>query len=101
MVRLQHLFRHSKFFMLIGQVIALDIRDEQRLYLEDADPEDKWQKWKVNTKTGVILNRATKTPLSSSSNGDPIVDSYYHGHDCFYFADARDTYREFLRDLTV
>ena len=84
----------------LGEVIALD-GDEQNIYLEDPDPEDKWQKWKVNTKTGVILNRATKTPLSSFSSGAPCVVSDYSGHDCFQFINSKDSYTKFLLSLTV
>ena len=84
----------------LGQVIALD-GDGESLYLEDPDPNDKWQKWKVNKNTGVILNRATRTPLSSYSNDVPYVASNYTGHDCFEFTDAKYSYSKFLSDLTL
>ena len=85
---------------IVGEVIALD-DDEQSIYLEDSDPEDKWQKWKVNKKTGVILNRATKTPLSSFSNEVPCVASDYTGNDCFEFIDAKVSYNKFLSTLSL
>ena len=79
----------------LGEVIALD-DDQQNICLEHPNPEDEWQKWKINTKTGVILNRVTKTPLSSFSNGAPCLESNYLGRDCFQFIKPKESYTKFL-----
>jgi len=81
--------------LLTGEVIALD-DDQQNICLEHPNPEDEWQKWKINTKTGVILNRVTKTPLSSFSNGAPCLESNYLGRDCFQFIKPKESYTKFL-----
>ena len=83
-----------------GQVIALD-EDEENIYLEDHKREDLWQKWKINIRTGVILNRATKEPLSSFSYGIPCVTEDYSDRDHFAFREPVCSYGKFLSMLTV